>query len=210
MATSAKTRRPRERPGLRERKRAQTEQAIVDSAMKLFARHGFAATTADDIAVAAGISRRTLFRYFPTKEDIVLDPRRLDQEFARDALRERRAGEDEIAHVMRVLAELQRRAFAVIRPEHQLVLHRLSHGELAGRSLHLMDRARKLIADCLVSRRASRSERLRARLLASACIVAVDACATAWVEGGAKGDLAPLLDEAAEHLRRGFAQKPTV
>lgn len=194
-------------PGLRERKRAATERAIVDATMKLAADHGFAATTIDDIAAAAGIARRTVFRYFPTKEDIVLDPRRLDRAYALTALRQRRAGTDDVERVMDVLAELQRRAFAMFRPDHQLVLHRLSHDEpaLAARSFLLMQEMRDVVVEALLPKRASRAERLRVRLLAMACIVAVDASVTIWIEGGMKEDLGEILGEACARLRAGFA-----
>ena len=55
----------------REQKRLDTHQALVNAAMSLFSIQGFDATTVDEIAAMAGISRRTLFRYFPTKADIV-------------------------------------------------------------------------------------------------------------------------------------------
>ena len=56
---------------LRERRRLQTSAAIVATAHELFIRQGYDATTMDQVADAAVISRRTLFRYFPTKEDLV-------------------------------------------------------------------------------------------------------------------------------------------
>ena len=56
---------------LRERRRLETSAAIVATAHELFARQGYDATTMDDVADAAVVSRRTLFRYFPTKEDLV-------------------------------------------------------------------------------------------------------------------------------------------
>ena len=56
---------------LRERRRLQTSAAIVAAAHELFIRQGYDATTMDDVADAAVVSRRTLFRYFPTKEDLV-------------------------------------------------------------------------------------------------------------------------------------------
>ena len=198
--------------GLRARKKAATEQAIVDAAMKLFAERGFAVTKVEDIAAAAGIGRRTLFRYFPTKQDIVLDPRRLDRAFARAALRERRVSADDVEHVMAVLAELQRRAFAVFRPEHQRVLHRLSHDEpaLAARSFLLMQEMRDLVVEVLLPKRASRAERLRARLLAITCIVAVDTSVTMWVEGGMKEDLRKILGQAGARLREGFAARTPI
>ena len=193
--------------GLRARKKARTEQAIVDAAMRLFGQQGFAATTVDQIAAAAGIGRRTFFRYFPAKEDIVLGPRRLDRAFAGAALRGRRAGVDDVEHVMDVLGEVQRRGFAVFRTEHQHVLHRLSHGEpaLAARSFVLMQEMRDLVVESILPRRASRSRRLHARLLAMSCIVAVDTSVTLWVEGGMKEDLRAILADARDRLREGFA-----
>lgn len=58
--------------GLRERKRADTHARVHSAAMELFSHKGFEATTLDDIASAAGVSRRSLFHYFASKEDIVL------------------------------------------------------------------------------------------------------------------------------------------
>jgi AcrR family transcriptional regulator len=60
------------RPGLRERKKARTRAAIREQAMRLFEEQGYAATTVDQIAEAAEVSQSTFFRYFPTKEDVVL------------------------------------------------------------------------------------------------------------------------------------------
>ncbi|MDA0179856.1 TetR/AcrR family transcriptional regulator [Solirubrobacter phytolaccae] len=57
--------------GLRERKKQATRIAIRDAAMRLFAEQGFTATTIDQIANAATVSRATVFGYFATKEDIV-------------------------------------------------------------------------------------------------------------------------------------------
>ncbi|MCC2031792.1 TetR family transcriptional regulator [Microbacterium sp. BWT-G7] len=54
--------------GLRERRRRETLREVSDAAIDLFERHGVHGTTVDDIAHAAGISQRTFFRYYPTKE----------------------------------------------------------------------------------------------------------------------------------------------
>lgn len=61
--------------GLRERKKAKTKAAIQRHAVRLFTEQGFAATTVEQIAEAAEVSPSTVFRYFPTKEELVVfDP----------------------------------------------------------------------------------------------------------------------------------------
>jgi len=194
--------------GLRATKKANTAQAIVDAAMGLFKTRHFADVSVDEIAAAAGIGRRTFFRYFPTKEDLFLDRRRIDRAYAAAALQARQPGEDDVTLVMRVLAEVQRRGVPMVRPEQQLEFHRLTHFEpqLAARSWLLMEEVRGIIVDGLVDEAADRSELLRIRVLASACIMVVDTGITTWIEGGMREDLGAILLEGADHIRRGFGR----
>jgi AcrR family transcriptional regulator len=57
--------------GLRELKKARTREALLMHALRLFDHQGYDATTLDQVAAAAEVSPRTLYRYFPTKEDLV-------------------------------------------------------------------------------------------------------------------------------------------
>jgi AcrR family transcriptional regulator len=59
-------------PGRREAHKVATRQALQEAALRMFEQHGYAATTVRDIASAAGVTERTFFRYFPSKEDLVL------------------------------------------------------------------------------------------------------------------------------------------
>ncbi len=58
--------------GVRERKRRETYERIIEKGLRLFVKNGYEGTTLDAIAEATGISRRTIFYYFKSKEDVLL------------------------------------------------------------------------------------------------------------------------------------------
>jgi len=95
--------------GLRESKKEATRQEIADQAMQLFAARGFDHVTVAEVAAAARVSEKTVFNYFPTKEDLFFDevPRRAQAIV--DTVRGRADGESILAALRRMqLAECQR------------------------------------------------------------------------------------------------------
>ena len=76
-------------PGLRQRKKQKTRETIVKVALDLFAKQGYEHTTITEIADAAEVSRRTIFAYFPTKEDILFHDKQEMHDQLAQALRDR-------------------------------------------------------------------------------------------------------------------------
>jgi AcrR family transcriptional regulator len=84
-------------PGLRERKKQRTREAIREAALRLFAERGFAAVSVAEIADAVEVSDRTVFNYFPTKEHLVFDRMEAFEAALLNAIRERGPGESVLA-----------------------------------------------------------------------------------------------------------------
>jgi AcrR family transcriptional regulator len=86
-------------PGLRERKKQRTREAIAREAHKLFVERGYQATTMPEIAEAADVSTRTIFAYFPSKEDILFSDFGPMKDGLARALAERPEGKDALETV---------------------------------------------------------------------------------------------------------------
>ena len=84
-------------PGLRERKKRQTREALTRAALELFAERGYDETTLADVADAAGVSTRTIFAYFPCKEDILFCTLQVTRDALAQALADRSPGTDALA-----------------------------------------------------------------------------------------------------------------
>ena len=92
-----------EEPGLRQRKKEQTRHALRAQAAALFAERGFAGTTIADIAAGANVSERTFFRYFDSKEELLLPDSADLFAHVEQALAERPAAEDPLTAVRNAL-----------------------------------------------------------------------------------------------------------
>lgn len=105
-------------PNLRSRREAQTRAELLAAAIPLFTSQGFEETTMAEVAEAAGVSRRTAYRHFPSKEDLVFDaPGRWLDVFA-ETVATRADGEPLEAVCRRAVLEVAR----TIAADHDLVL----------------------------------------------------------------------------------------
>ncbi|GII79621.1 TetR family transcriptional regulator [Sphaerisporangium rufum] len=138
--------------GLRERKKRETRQRISDVATGLFMIHGFEKVTVAEVARAADVSVNTVFNYFRTKEDLLLD--RQDEFVGRPSrvVRERRPGESVLAALRRdYLADLDQRHWRSGVPDGAEVITRLidDSPSLSARMRELAERREELLARTL-------------------------------------------------------------
>jgi AcrR family transcriptional regulator len=193
--------------GLRERKKLATRIAIREAAMRLFAEHGFAGTTVDDIAAAADVSRATVFTYFPTKEEIVHGDASIAVERLDAMLRERSGARSTVAIVRDWLRELT----GWLEPELLLQrrLGREAHA-VAARRLQLYREIEDVIAAALEAELGPAQE-LAARLTAGSFVAAFDTvermAETRMLQGGTltPAEIEHLLDVAVAFVTAGIA-----
>ena len=190
---------------LRERKRTRTRLMIQAEALRLFAEKGYAGTTIEDIAFAAAISPRTFFRYFPTKEDVVIwdeyDPIVVELVATRPA-------DEPPAEAVRAIAR-EAVAAAYRRGAEQLLLRaRLlsSVPELRARMLERQAAAADLLASLLAKRRGLPPDQLNLRVITSAFWSVLMTALDAWQEQDAKCDLVTVFDQAIEALAEGLGE----
>jgi AcrR family transcriptional regulator len=187
--------------GLRERNKLRRHGQITEAALRLFAERGFDGATIDEIAAAADVSRRTFFRYFARKEDVILDWKRRTADELREALAARPANESPLDAVHRALATVA--AGYGARPQLTLGLMRLFE---SGPDLHAGSDYQAW--DAVLTE--GIAERLGVdplgdpvpRLVATVGFAVLTATVESWAAAGGKADLVGLLDEGFAALRR--------
>jgi AcrR family transcriptional regulator len=95
--------------GRREQNKRRTHEALIEAAGRLFQERGYEATTVRDIAAAAGVGERTFFRYFPSKESLVLQQVRDLVPLLAAEIRDRPAAEPPLAALRNAVLEVARR-----------------------------------------------------------------------------------------------------
>lgn len=190
--------------GQREKNTEERRAALVHAAYALFAQKGYAATTMDDVSARAGLSRRTAFRYFASKEDLVFPYR--DERLARlTTLLVPREGESPFETVRRACLALAR-DYEDARA-HLLAQWRIVESEpsLLGSELQFDRRSEDAIERTfLAGEQGTTRGRRRARVRAAAVLGAVRATLRDWLEGGATSDLVRLGRETFADLENGF------
>ncbi|POX59863.1 TetR family transcriptional regulator [Streptomyces sp. Ru62] len=196
---------PADRPplGLRERKKIKTREAIRAATYALIEEQGYDATTIDQIADRAEVSPSTVFRYFPTKEDIVLtdeyDPLMLEE------LRARPAGEpwmDSVRHVMhKAIDAMMAEAPDTVRVRAHLAVQVPA---VRSRMVESMAETGRLLRVALAERSGLAADSLEVRVYAMSLVGGLMEANMAWAENGFQDDLRDMLDRALDVLEHGL------
>jgi AcrR family transcriptional regulator len=191
------------RPGLRERKKQQTRERVRREAYRLFTEQGYEATTIDQIAEAAEISPSTFFRYFPTKEDVVVQDE-YDPALAQ-ALRSRPAGEPIIDAILHSLKGPLGKLLEQDREE-LLLRTRISFTDPAirARSVAEQERSEQALAAVIAERSGRQAGDLDVKCAAAAIIAVFTTLVHHWVDRDGKDDLADLYQRHLPLLSRGL------
>jgi AcrR family transcriptional regulator len=192
--------------GLRERKKARTRASLREHALRLFREQGYQHTTVEQIAAAAEVSPSTFFRYFPTKEDVVLqddmDTRMIE------ALEQQPPGLGPVAAVRaatrQVFGSYTATDVDIIRETARLTM---TVPEIRARAVDELARAIGGIAEALAKRSGRAPDDLAVRTVAGAVVGVIMAITLPW-EGWAEGrefaDSFGAIDEALALLEAGL------
>ncbi|MEU5957478.1 TetR family transcriptional regulator [Streptomyces sp. NPDC047525] len=191
--------------GLRERKKLKTRIAIREATYRLINEQGYDATTVEQIAEAAEVSPSTVFRYFPTKEDIVLtdeyDP------LLEDELRARPADEPIVESLRHVLRRAVGLGFTE-EPEVSRLRTRLMIEVPAVRSrmLESMSVTGRMLCRVIAERTGRDPAELEVRVFSMGLIGALTETSAYWAEHGHEDDLGELVDRTLNMLTAGFGK----
>jgi len=189
-------------PGLRERKKAKTRASIREHALRLFREQGYTATTVEQIAAAAEVSPATFFRYFPTKEDVVLQD---DMDVVTlQALDEQPAELGPIAAMRAATVAM----LAVLTPDDLARLHEttklsISVPEIRARAVEEFTRTIEVVAAALARRAGRAPDDFATRNVASAIIGVIMGATLAGPDPGGD-DMFERIDAALAHLEAGL------
>ncbi|MEV8510983.1 TetR family transcriptional regulator [Dactylosporangium sp. NPDC051484] len=190
-------------PGLRERKKQKTRWAIQEHAVRLFVQQGYDATTVEQIAEAAEISPSTFFRYFKTKEDVIIQDRY--DELMAEAIRTAPPDLPPLEVMRRCFID----GFASIGPEEvEQVMQRarlqFAVPALRMRALDSMQESIRYLAAPLAERLGRPKDDFRCQAFVGACVGAMINALIAWVQDGQNtDDVLAMIDQALSVIAEG-------
>jgi AcrR family transcriptional regulator len=189
---------------LRERNRARARADIAEAALRLFFDRGFEGVTVDEIVSAAGVSRRTFFRYFETKEDALLaDYPELN---ARLTVALAATGPDDAVEAIRAglhgMADwyIQRSDAVLARSK----VIRDTSTNVAARNLEFLSQWERGVAHAVANQVGADAGDLLPRTAAAMIVGAFRAALTQWVRSSCGEDLHALTDEALDLIDYGL------
>jgi AcrR family transcriptional regulator len=189
------------RCGLRERKKAKTRAAIQRHALRLFRESGYSATTMEQIAAAADVSPSTVYRYFPTKEDLILQD---DYDPMMAAAFRAQPPELSTLEAFRAAANEVLTTVSTDDRAEALERARLSYTipEVRARTLDHLFVTADMLAELFAERLRRSADELEIRVLAGTVIGAILAAQQRWIaDTGA--DMFAILDRALQCLIDG-------
>jgi AcrR family transcriptional regulator len=178
---------------------------IQSEALRLFSSQGYAETTIDQIAEASDISPRTFFRYFPTKEDVVLWD---EYDAVMGDLLVDRPADEPVGETLRVVTRSAIEGLYRHDPERLLTRNRLMFSEpaLRARFLEFTREGVQHIGAAFALSRGLAPDDLVLRVTASALIDAIGWAVDRWQATDGKADLMALVDEAIDALTKGVGE----
>ncbi|MDQ4124579.1 MAG: TetR family transcriptional regulator [Actinomycetota bacterium] len=179
---------------LRDNKKTRTREALRAAALRLFREKGFERTTVDEIAVAAGVSRTTFFRYYSTKEAVVFERTREVGEVFRRRIAERPRHENPFEAFEGALLALAREARGSELAAESLEMEKLFERNPALRKRQAEHRHEQieLVAQALAERD-GRPVDAEHRLAAGIGVVVADLVRDEWHDSGGTADTEGLL-----------------
>ncbi|MBC3842729.1 TetR family transcriptional regulator [Streptacidiphilus sp. 4-A2] len=189
--------------GLRERKKLRTRRAIRAAAFNRFATQGYEGTTVDQIAADADVSPSTFFRYFPTKEDLVISD---DYDPLLEAeLRARPAEESIVESVLKAMIQPLRAVLADERDDLLLRMRLLRENPaIRARSQVDMIRSRDMLLRVLSERSGRPTSDLELRAQATAVLAVSGETVEYWAEHNGEENLITLLERALTAVATGL------
>jgi AcrR family transcriptional regulator len=189
-------------PGLRERKRQQTRERLTRVAMALFLERGFEATTLDDIAAAADISRRNFFHYFASKEDVVFAWQEESTAALVAAIAARPADESMLTAAENAITAMVRQ----LEPGEAIAMACLKRDNpaLQARDQVKYEKLERALAEALGKRAGHKTEKLQARLAAMIATGAMRIGGELWAAEGAREKPEALVKRTFAAIRTIF------